>query len=154
MNFVHLDGIEARRLAHAGSTKSGVELARRAAQTADETDNFDVRSHAWYAFAETLILADELEEAGRAAARSIEIRTAALRARMPSTTGITRSSSSRSGTGAAPGRVDSPPTSSTSAPSNASRRPWFTAASRSRNAPPSENESGVTLTTPMMRNTP
>ena len=72
---------------------------------------------------------------------------------MPSITGITRSSSSRSDTASAPGRVDSPPTSSRSAPSNASRRPWLTAASRSRKAPPSENESGVTLSTPMMRNT-
>src|SRR5918999_4552342 len=72
---------------------------------------------------------------------------------MPSMTGITRSSSCRSGTGSAPGRVDSPPMSSRSAPSNASRSPWLTAAWRSRKAPPSENESGVTLTTPMMRNT-
>src|SRR5688572_9363347 len=71
---------------------------------------------------------------------------------MPSITGITRSSSSRSETGSAPGRVDSPPTSSRSAPSNASRSPWLTAASRSRKAPPSENESGVTLTTPIRRN--
>src|SRR5688500_2244491 len=81
------------------------------------------------------------------------MRTPAFSARMPSITGITRRSSSRSVTGSAPGRVDSPPMSSRSAPSNASRRPWLTAASRSRNAPPSENESGVTLSTPMMRNT-
>jgi tetratricopeptide (TPR) repeat protein len=76
VNFVYLDGIEARRLAYAGSTKSGIQLARSAAATADETDNFDVRSHAWYAFAETLLLAEELGEAGRAAARSVEIRAA------------------------------------------------------------------------------
>ena len=53
-------------------------------------------------------------------------------------------------TGSAPGRVDSPPTSRMSAPSAASSRPCSTAASASRNSPPSENESGVTLTTPMM----
>ena len=76
VNFVYLDGIEARRLAFAGATKSGVELARQAAETADETDNFDARSHAWYTFAETLLLAGELEDTGRAAARSIEIRMA------------------------------------------------------------------------------
>ena len=76
VNFVYLDGIEARRLAHAGSAAEGIELARKAAETADETDNFDVRSHAWYALAETLVLAGELEEAARAAATSIEIRTA------------------------------------------------------------------------------
>src|SRR4051812_11804943 len=36
------------------------------------------------------------------------------------------------------------------APSPASSRPWVTAASRSNHSPPSENESGVTLTTPMI----
>ena len=76
VNFVYLDGIEARRLAYPGSGDDGAELARKAAETADETDNFDVRSHAWYALAETLVLAGEPEDATRAAARSIEIRTA------------------------------------------------------------------------------
>jgi hypothetical protein len=76
VNFVYLDCIEARRLAYTGSTTAGVELARKAAETADETDNFDVRSHAWYSFAETLLLTGDLGEAGRAAATSIEIRTA------------------------------------------------------------------------------
>ena len=66
------------------------------------------------------------------------------------TTGSVRRSSSSSGTGSAPGRVDSPPTSRIAAPSAASRRPWVTAASRSNHSPPSENESGVTLTTPMI----
>src|SRR5512132_1368397 len=65
------------------------------------------------------------------------------------TTGITRRSSSSTGTGAAPGRVDSPPTSRTSAPCSASSIPCATAASGSRKRPPSENESGVTLTIPM-----
>jgi class 3 adenylate cyclase/tetratricopeptide (TPR) repeat protein len=76
VNFVYLDGIEARRLAYTGSAAAGIELARRAAATADETDNFDVRSHAWYGLADTLVLAGERDEAGRAAARSIDIRTA------------------------------------------------------------------------------
>ena len=49
----------------------------------------------------------------------------------------------------APGRVDSPPTSTRSAPSAASARPCATAAAGSNQSPPSENESGVTLTTPM-----
>ena len=76
VNFVYLDGIEGRRLAHAGSAEEGIRLSRNAAETADTTDNFDVRSQAWHALAETLVLADDHEEAGRAAARSIEIRTA------------------------------------------------------------------------------
>ena len=53
------------------------------------------------------------------------------------------------GTGCAPGRVDSPPTSRRSAPSATSARPCSTAAPASSHRPPSENESGVTLTTPM-----
>ncbi len=65
------------------------------------------------------------------------------------TTGSTRSRSSASGTGVAPGRVDSPPTSSRSAPAATSASPCETAASGSRNRPPSENESGVTLTMPI-----
>ena len=70
---------------------------------------------------------------------------------MPAITGSTRAISSSAATAAAPGRVDSPPMSRRSAPSNASRSPWAIAASASENAPPSENESGVTLTTPMIR---
>ena len=53
------------------------------------------------------------------------------------------------GDGAAPGRVDSPPTSSQSAPSASRARPWAMAAAWSSNCPPSENESGVTLMTPI-----
>ena len=76
-------------------------------------------------------------------------RRAPTREARSSITGTTlRSSSSRS-TGAAPGRVDSPPTSRISAPSAASSSPCSTAASLSRNSPPSEKESGVTLRTPM-----
>ena len=76
VNFVYLDGGEARRLAYAGSASKGVKLARKAVATADETDIFDVRSSAWYAFAETLLIAGEREEAGHAARESIDIRLA------------------------------------------------------------------------------
>ena len=69
-----------------------------------------------------------------------------------SITGTTRCSSSCSETGSAPGRVDSPPMSRISAPSPASSRPCAIAASACRNAPPSENESGVTFTIPITRN--
>jgi hypothetical protein len=75
VNFVYLDGLEGRRLAHAGSPEEGIRLSRGAAETADATDNFDVRSHAWYSLAETLVLAGKVEEAGHAAARSLEIRS-------------------------------------------------------------------------------
>ena len=51
--------------------------------------------------------------------------------------------------GAAPGRVDSPPTSTSAAPSAASRLPWSTAAPGSTKRPPSEKLSGVTLSTPI-----
>src|SRR5438270_2840494 len=67
-----------------------------------------------------------------------------------SMTGITRRCSSAPSTVAAPGRVDSPPTSMMAAPSSAIRTPASTAASRSKSTPPSEKESGVTLITPMM----
>src|SRR5690242_1596210 len=67
-----------------------------------------------------------------------------------STTGSTRLNSSASLTGSAPGRVDSPPTSMISAPWAISFRPCATAVAGSMNWPPSENESGVTFTTPMI----
>jgi hypothetical protein len=76
VNFVYLDGIEARRLAYAGSADEARDAARRATEIADTTDNFDVRSHAWSARAETLVLLGQLEEAGRAATESIAIRIA------------------------------------------------------------------------------
>jgi class 3 adenylate cyclase len=76
VNFVYLDGIEARQLAHSGSSAEGIRIGRKAAETADTTDNFDVRSHAWYALADTAVLAGDLEEAARAGARSIAIRIA------------------------------------------------------------------------------
>ena len=50
-----------------------------------------------------------------------------------------------------PGRVDSPPTSTTSAPSAIRSSPWPMAASGSNQRPPSENESGVTLRTPITK---
>src|SRR5215210_4920684 len=90
---------------------------------------------------------------------SIEIRAARSPAASRSITGSTRRSSSAAETGAAPGssgpltpggRVDSPPMSTRSAPSEARRRACATAASGSTNRPPSEKESGVTLTTPMI----
>ena len=49
------------------------------------------------------------------------------------------------------GRVDSPPTSTMSAPSRTSMRACSTARSKANHSPPSENESGVTLRMPMMR---
>src|SRR4051794_2756337 len=82
-------------------------------------------------------------------ALAVSIETQAPDPANGSTTGRTRRSSSASSTGSAPGRVDSPPTSTTSAPLSLSRNPCFTAASASRNSPPSEKESGVTFTTPI-----
>ena len=67
------------------------------------------------------------------------------------TTGTIRRASSSLDTGRCPGRVDSPPTSMMSAPSSSILRAWATAASASRFSPPSEKESGVTLSTPMTR---
>ncbi len=76
-------------------------------------------------------------------------RMAWVRERKRAITGITRRSSSSRPTGCAPGRVDSPPTSMMAAPSSAICTPRSTAASSRTNFPPSENESGVTFSTPM-----
>ncbi len=65
------------------------------------------------------------------------------------TTGMTRRNSSSSGTGGAPGRVDSPPISTIAAPSAAMARARSAARAGSRYCPPSLKESGVTLSTPM-----
>src|SRR6185436_12621758 len=74
----------------------------------------------------------------------------APRPRRPRMTGTTRRHSSAAPTAAEPpGRVDSPPTSTTSAPASKRARPWSTAAAASANRPPSEKESGVTFSTPM-----
>src|SRR5690606_11283284 len=66
------------------------------------------------------------------------------------TTGTTRAASVSGATGSAPGRVDSPPTSMMSAPAATRARAWTIADSGSGQHPPSENESGVTFTTPMI----
>ena len=66
------------------------------------------------------------------------------------TTGITRRNSSAALTESLPGRVDSPPISSIPAPSSIKRAAWQIALSVKAYSPPSEKESGVTLTTPMM----
>src|SRR5947207_6949494 len=80
---------------------------------------------------------------------SIETEMSIL-ARSSSITGSTRFYSSFADTGFAPGRVDSPPMSIMSAPSDAISIPRATAALVPKNSPPSENESGVTLRTPMI----
>ena len=67
-----------------------------------------------------------------------------------SITGITRPISSSAPIGSAPGRVDSPPMSMMSAPSATSSSPCSTAFSGVKYSPPSENESSVTLSTPMI----
>jgi hypothetical protein len=64
-------------------------------------------------------------------------------------TGTTRPISVSASIRSAPGRVDSPPTSTRSAPCARSSTPCATAASRSAYRPPSEKESGVTLSTPI-----
>src|SRR6478752_3458567 len=64
-------------------------------------------------------------------------------------TGSTRPISVSASTGSAPGRVDSPPTSSTAAPCVARSQAWATALAGATKRPPSEKESGVTFTTPM-----
>ena len=60
-----------------------------------------------------------------------------------------RSSSSSAVTPPEPGRVDSPPTSTIAAPQSSIPHAAVTAASTRRCTPPSENESGVTLITPI-----
>ncbi|GAA3052008.1 hypothetical protein GCM10020000_36690 [Streptomyces olivoverticillatus] len=87
--------------------------------------------------------------ASATAARMVSTDTTAPSAASSRTTGTTRRSSSFSSTRDAPGRVDSPPTSTMSAPAATRSSPRFTAAVVSNQRPPSENESGVTLTTPI-----
>ncbi len=69
-------------------------------------------------------------------------------------TGTTLPSSSATSGRVAPGRVDSPPMSSRSAPSSRSDMAWATARSVVSYFPPSEKESGVTLTTPITTGRP
>src|SRR5262245_50632317 len=66
-----------------------------------------------------------------------------------SSTGTTRRSSSSTETPSEPGRVDSPPMSTIAAPSSTIRRAEAIASAARKFTPPSENESGVTLTTPI-----
>src|SRR5262245_35934929 len=73
-------------------------------------------------------------------------RTAARTAR---STGSSRARSSRDDTGRAPGRVDSAPTSRTAAPAATIAAAASAARAGSSNRPPSLNESGVALRTPM-----
>jgi len=63
-------------------------------------------------------------------------------------TGCVRRICSSAVTARLPGRVDSPPTSITSAPSSAMRTPASIASAATAYRPPSLNESGVTFTTP------
>ena len=65
------------------------------------------------------------------------------------TSGTTRASSSSKGTAGLPGRVDSPPMSRISAPSLSNCSQCRNAAMVEAWCPPSEKESGVTLTMPM-----
>ena len=71
------------------------------------------------------------------------------RPRSSSSTGSTRRSSSSSGTPSAPGRVDSPPMSTSAAPRASMRRGRGRGVDGSRCSPPSEKLSGVTLTIPI-----
>ena len=66
-----------------------------------------------------------------------------------SMTGTTRAISSSSATGVAPGRVDSPPTSTMSQPDSKYARPRATASAVASVRESGKNESGVTLTMPM-----
>src|SRR5215475_10581373 len=81
----------------------------------------------------------------------VSIETGTPRATAAGSTGASRSNSSSSDTGTAPpyGLVDSAPMSRMSAPSAASRCACASAAAGSMKRPPSENESGVTLRTPI-----
>src|SRR6478672_6091820 len=97
-----------------------------------------------------------MEAPASTAARATEARIVSMDTTAPSaasavTTGTTRRSSSSTDGRSAPGLVDSPPTSTMSAPAATTSRPCAMAASGSNHCPPSEKESGVTLTTPMTR---
>ena len=89
--------------------------------------------------------------AAATSARMVSTETTAPSAASPEMTGTTRSSSSATTGRVAPGRVDSPPTSRTSAPWASRSRPWASADAVSAYRPPSLKESGVTLTIPITR---
>ena len=90
----------------------------------------------------------ELQFAVRDEADPIEIGAESLPASLAST-GFTLAISSADETGAAPGRVDSPPTSITRAPSSTMANARSAARPGSRYIPPSLKLSGVTLRMPM-----
>src|SRR5680860_1296377 len=83
--------------------------------------------------------------------RIVSTETATPSAASARITGTTRSSSSAASGRVAPGRVDSPPMARRSAPCSCRSSAWAMAASVVSKSPPSEKESGVTLTTPMTR---
>src|SRR5258708_3556305 len=107
---------------------------------------------AWSACTSFTMEAPDCSAARITAGRRVSIET--QRSPIFSSTGMTRASSSASETGAAPGRVDSPPMSMMSAPSSASFLACATAADASRKRPPSEKESGVMFTTPITSGLP
>ncbi len=82
-----------------------------------------------------MIVAPAANAASMTAALRVSIDTVTPCSASAATTGRTRRSSSSSGTSTAPGRVDSPPTSTMSAPSAASRKPCATAPSVSAKRP-------------------
>src|SRR5690554_66868 len=91
-----------------------------------------------------------------AAARAVAEFMVSTLTRMPRSTssrmtGSTRFCSMSLGMRSAPGRVVSPPTSITSTPAPTIFTAWSIAACCWANSPPSLKESGVTLSTPMMR---
>src|SRR3954466_8145700 len=85
------------------------------------------------------------------AALLVSMLTGTPRSTSAATTGSTRACSPSVGMGSAPGREDSPPTSTQSAPCSTSRSAASTALAASAWRPPSLNESGVTLRMPKMR---
>src|SRR5690348_11430952 len=99
-------------------------------------------------------LAPASSAAAATSARMVSTLTGTPSLASPVITGMTRRNSSSADIRWAPGRVDSPPTSTMSAPCAVSCRPRPIAASAPNHSPPSENESGVTFTTPMTRHRP
>ena len=95
------------------------------------------------------IVAPEATACSATSERIVSTDTVAPPADSSRITGITRPSSSSTSGRVAPGRVDSPPMSRMSAPSANRSRPCAIAASGVDQRPPSEKESGVTLTTPI-----
>ena len=70
-NFVALDWIEARLLARAGRPAQAEALARRALESADGTDHFQLRARSRLALAEVLVRAGRPHEAAPVAAEAV-----------------------------------------------------------------------------------